>query len=118
MKIKSHFLNVFYYLQGNIRYRLIDTWFKFLIPKYIREQIKVRIRSMNPQCYNQGSCIACGCTTTQLQMANKACENDCYPEMLSRKLWTKINNNRLIGLGDKAWMISPNGKFKSYNRVR
>jgi hypothetical protein len=29
----------------------------------------------------------CGCSTTALQMCNKACDKPCYPSMLSRKEW-------------------------------
>lgn len=42
---------------------------------------------MNPTCYEQGSCVACGCETTELQMANKSCNNYCYPRMLSKREW-------------------------------
>ena len=54
---------------------------------HIREQIEYRINSMNRQCFEQGSCIKCGCQTTHLQMADKACAGDCYPEMFKKHLW-------------------------------
>ena len=47
---------------------------------------------MNPICYNQGSCISCGCETTMLQMANKSCDNRCYPEMKNKRDWNNFKN--------------------------
>lgn len=80
-----------HWLVGNIRYQLYyDSRFKWLIRKHIREQIAWRIEVMNPLCYSQGSCIACGCKTTALQMCNKSCEAECYPPMKSKKEWNKM----------------------------
>jgi hypothetical protein len=42
---------------------------------------------MNMLCYTKGSCVACGCTTTELQMCNRACDKDCYPPMVNKKTW-------------------------------
>lgn len=36
--------------------------------------------------YN-GSCKICGCDTTALQMADKACPKPCYPPMMNRENW-------------------------------
>lgn len=87
-EIKSK--DIFYYFQGHIRYILYYSKFKWIIFKYIREQIDYRISVMNSECYNTGSCIVCGCTTTQLQMANKPCKGYCYPSMMGRKQWSKF----------------------------
>jgi hypothetical protein len=35
---------------------------------------------MDIDCYLDGSCKKCGCETTALQMANKACAGNCYPK--------------------------------------
>jgi len=59
--------------------------------KHIREQIEFRIYIMDHECYEQGSCKLCGCPTTKLQMANKACDKPCYPEMYSKKEWNELN---------------------------
>ena len=80
--------NIKAYLEGNFRYRLFYSNFAFLIPRYIREQIQVRINSMDSECYEAGECKLCGCQTTALQMANKACDKPCYPKMLSKKEWS------------------------------
>ena len=45
---------------------------------------------MDQECYNAGECKICGCQTTALQMADKACDKPCYPEMLSRKNWKSL----------------------------
>lgn len=87
------FKNIFYYIQGNIRYKLYySDLFKWLIRKHIKEQIEYRIKVMNRECYYNGSCIKCGCQTTHLQMCNKACEGSCYPEMFDKVEWMIVKN--------------------------
>lgn len=61
---------------------------------HIREQIDFRIQVMNRQCYSQGSCIHCGCTTTALQMSNRTCEGKEYPPILSKRLWQLFSEGR------------------------
>jgi len=114
MKIKIK--DVWHYIVGNVRYRLFYSKFKILIPKHIREQIEYRINSMNPECYYQGSCIMCGCKTTALQMANKMCDNPCYPKMLNREVWTfwKVMDKCFIKVNefDILWKLDlENKKF-------
>lgn len=90
MKGKIKLKDVLYYLQGHIRYRIYYSRFKrLLIRKHIRDQIDYRLEVMNPECYDKGSCIECGCTTTQLQMCNKACEGRCYPILFDKVNWNK-----------------------------
>jgi hypothetical protein len=84
---KYTFKNILYYIQGHVRYSTYYSPFYWLIPIHIREQILYRINSMNPICYERGSCIACGCKTTHLQMCDKPCNNNCYPKMLNKTLW-------------------------------
>lgn len=90
MKNKITLKDVLAYIQGNIRYSLYNSNWSWLIRKHIKEQIDIRINSMNKSCYNQGSCVMCGCRTTHLQMANKSCNKPCYPIMLNKKTWKGI----------------------------
>lgn len=48
---------------------------------------------MRPTCFINGSCDVCGCETTMLQMANKACEGGCYPHMMKAGYWKDINES-------------------------
>lgn len=80
--------NVWAYLQGKIREQLFySKYFSRLLPLHIFEQINYRLFVMNKQCYTQGSCIVCGCDTPGLQMADKACDGDCYPKMMNSMDW-------------------------------
>lgn len=88
IKGKKPLVDVIHYLVGHYRYKLYyNKYLQVLIRLHIFEQIKNRIKWMNETCYNQGSCIKCGCETTQLQMCNKSCEGLCYPSMMNRKQW-------------------------------
>lgn len=89
-KAKPTLKNIIAYIQGNLRYKLFYSNFAFLIRPHIREQIQVRINSMDKQCYNEGQCKMCGCQTTALQMADKACDKPCYPEMMDKVTWNKF----------------------------
>lgn len=82
--------NIIAYFQGMLRYKWYYGKFKFLIRTHIREQIDFRIKVMDKECLNQGSCKLCGCMVTGLQMANKMCDKPCYPVMLSKKEWKKF----------------------------
>jgi hypothetical protein len=80
--------NIKAYIQGNLRYRLFySKWLSWLLPLHIFEQISYRLFVMNKECYNNGECVKCGCSTPQLQMANKACHGKCYPIMMNRTDW-------------------------------
>ena len=81
------FKNIYYYLQGSLRYKLFYSNYMSLIPKHVREQIEYRVSVMDPECYEQGQCKICGCKTIALQMANKSCPKPCYPPMMNRKEW-------------------------------
>ncbi len=108
-KEKVTFRNILYYIQGNISYRLYYSKCKKIIPLHIREQIEMRIRSMNKECYNKGACIKCGCQTTHLQMCSKPCKGGCYPKMMNKKDWELTK--RLKGTFDCEFEIVDN-KFK------
>lgn len=88
--MKITYKDVWYYTQGNFRYKLYYSKLKFLIPLYLREQIEMRLATMNKECYNSGQCIECGCNTPALQMCNKSCDGDCYPPMVTKKEWNDI----------------------------
>lgn len=89
MKFRYNPYNIYSYLLGNFRYKLYYKYprFKFLVPGYVWEQIEARIKSMDKECYNNGECKICGCKTTALQMANKACDKPCYPKMMNFLDW-------------------------------
>ena len=91
-KAKPTLKNIIAYIQGNLRYKLYYSKFAFLIRPHIKQQIDIRINSMDKQCYEEGQCKMCGCQTTALQMANKACDKPCYPSMMSKIDWNKIKN--------------------------
>jgi len=87
IKIKD----VIAYFQGNIRYSLYYSKFRFLLRKHIVEQYEFRIMVMKEECLLRGHCVKCGCKTTHLQFANKACEGKCYPAMMSKKKWKEYS---------------------------
>lgn len=103
--------DVIAYIQGNIRYKLYYSKLCFLIPEYVREQIMARILSMNSKCFTQGSCIKCGCRTTHLQMANKACNGNCYPIMVDVYMWDYMKEGNITFIKGNLWKLE-NDKFK------
>lgn len=99
MKGEIRLIDVFYFIQGMIRYHIFYSRVKgLLIRKHIREQIEYRIAVMNPLCYDRGECIECGCATTALQMCNKVCEGNCYPFMMNKKEWRNKRFNILTSI--------------------
>lgn len=117
--------NIWYYLQGNIRYRLYYSKqlyginLKWLLPNWLIEQIEMRVDSMDKQCYNEGSCKICGCKTTELQFCDKPCDKPCYPSMLSRKKWEIFCDTGLVFdvKTDMFWQRREN-KFKPFKNNR
>lgn len=92
-KFEYSFFDVIDYFRGNLRYSCYySKHFKWLIRTHIHEQIDYRIKVMDEKCYNDGQCKICGCATTNLQMANKACEGNCYLPMQSKKEWRFIKS--------------------------
>ena len=114
MKIKLEQItlkNIYAYIQGNIRYKLYyNRNLSWLIPLYIKEQIDCRIKSMDRECYFKGMCKLCGCQTTALQMANKACDKPCYPAMLSKQSWEDIKKGLILYCPKtkKNWKLKDN----------
>lgn len=99
LKGQKPLIDVWHYIVGTLRYNfyyggklskkysMISYLRKKIIRKFIKEQINYRIAWMNPECYDKGSCVICGCETTALQMANKSCDLPCYPCMMDKKDW-------------------------------
>lgn len=88
--------DVFYYFQGNWRYKIYYSPFKFLLRKHILQQIDYRIKWMDQECFNEGSCKLCGCETTALQMCNKSCDKPCYPPMMNKEHWSLFNDQYIL----------------------
>lgn len=101
---QSSIKDVWYYFQGNYRYKLYySQHFKWLIRTHIKQQIDYRITYMDKKCYETGSCKICGCQTTALQMCNKSCDKPCYPRMLTWKEWTLFLKGMWINTEDSEW---------------
>lgn len=102
--------DIYHYIIGNWRYYLYySPFFKSLLRPHIKEQYEYRLNLMDKQCYSQGSCKMCGCTTTKLQMANKSCDKPCYPPMLSKKNWKKYKKGE--------WYVICKGKKFEIHKI-
>jgi len=102
MKASLNLLNIKSYLVGNFRYKVYGTEFQWLIRKHILQQINWRTKVMSPECYHLGSCTLCGCATTALQMANKACDKPCYPTMMNKFKWKMFNKKGYLIYDDQT----------------
>ncbi len=102
------------YMVGNLRYRLYFSKFKWVIRKNIRDQIHYRIATMNQECYSQGSCVECGCSTPAMQMSSKTCDRDCYPPLMNKELWERFKSNLSVKVGDDRWRLLTAGKKQAY----
>lgn len=98
-------MKVIDYIVGNFRYRLYYSKYKKLIRKHIRSQINLRIAVMNQNCYFNGSCEHCGCTTTALQMAKRSCDGEYYPPLVNRKNWSRLMRGDQVFIGGNLWRI-------------
>lgn len=110
--------NIFWYLQGHTRYRLCNTpILKYIVPKYLRDQISIRENSVHEICQSIGTCKECGCNLPQLQYADKECYGWCYPPMLNRSEFTLLQNGGCHEdeITNLTWRIQ-NGKFY-YNDI-
>lgn len=63
-----------------------------LIRPHIREQIEFRIKRVDRECYNKGSCKHCGCQVPALQMINEPCKGNCYGEFVTKDKWYKLKH--------------------------
>ena len=110
--------NIFWYLQGNTRQIICTNRFlKYVVPKYIRQQVAIREESTNETCKARGSCKECGCKIPQLQYADKACYANCYPHMLGKKDFQLLQNGGCLedDMLNITWKIT-DGKF-NYNSI-
>lgn len=96
-----------------------------MLRKHIRQQIEFRIKYMDRECYQNGSCKFCGCTTTALQMANKSCDKPCYPEMMDKRCWEAFNLGDIVEDKNGCWFkdteteglyLKPKGKV-NYRKI-
>lgn len=109
-------IDVWHYWLGNYRYKfwyggkwskksqLIANIRKSVIRKHIKEQIEYRIKWMDRECYDNGSCKICGCETTALQMSNKPCDKPCYPAMMNKGQWKKYQKGGTFRDKNGIWI--------------
>lgn len=64
---------------------------------------------MDPICYGNGECKICGCQTTHLQMADKACDKPYYRNAFQKKL--EILKEGLFYPDGKRWWKLKYNKF-------
>ena len=74
---------------------------------------------MDKQCYEEGQCKMCGCQTTALQMANKACDKPCYPSMMSKRDWKDTKDDfPMFDKSTQKWWFLENDKFVIYKTTK
>ncbi len=110
------FRKIIAFIQGKIRYKLYYSKYRWLIPNHIVNQIQTRILSMDDVCYREGSCQICGCETTALQMANKACDKPCYPRMMNKFEWRVFKEIGFGKISGVDWELT-NGIFVANGKV-
>lgn len=93
-----------YYIQGHYRewcyYKA-----RFLMRKFIREQIEFRMVNIDSKCWNDGQCKLCGCAVPALTMCDKECHKPCYPPMMNKSQWQIWKAYNFIELKGKLWHI-------------
>lgn len=82
----------------------------FDAPIYIKEQFIWRLSEMEKseqgrKCLKEGVCL-CGCDVPDLQLADDACDGECYPAMMNEiqwethkslnGFWVDLNNSKVI----------------------
>jgi len=81
------------------------------VPYNIRRQIEFRIEIMDSECYNNGSCVKCGCKTTALQMASKSCDKPCYPPFMKEELFDEFISGKQVSINGTTWKLIYVGKY-------
>lgn len=109
--------NVIAYITGKLRYILYYSRFRFLIRTHIQEQIDLRVKYMNKECYENGECVICGCQTIALQMAKKACDKPCYFPMVRRHEWKWFKSGNSLHFDDYSWSLGVNGNLLRKKRA-
>jgi hypothetical protein len=95
---KINLSNILNYAEAEVRFWKSTS--KFLDnPKHIDEQSIWRlseVKDKSPDCIQQLRCIGCGCQIMEKVFESKACEEGCYPEMMSKDIWEKYKENNKI----------------------
>lgn len=87
------------FIEGTLRYELyyrFDGKLRFLIRQHIREQFEYRLTVMDKECLSKGECKLCGCNTTALQFASRACDKPCYQSMVTKKVWNAVKKEETV----------------------
>lgn len=85
-----------WFIQGNRRKALMNTWFQWCLPKHIIEQYKYRLENAKSQCLKNGECIACGCKMPAVLLADKGCKRGCYLRMMNKQDWNNYKKIKKI----------------------
>jgi len=98
MKAKITLPNIKHFLQGYGRSFLKSFG---SLPKHIEEQYYYRIEQVKThslECLEQGKCKVCGCSTPELFLSSKSCENNppCYSSFLEESDWESFKNQNSI----------------------
>ena len=81
-------IDIWYFFQGNLRtHAYYDD--KSSLKTHIVEQFEWRLTKMNKQCWETGQCV-CECKVPNLQMADKSCDENCYPKMMNENEWMEF----------------------------
>lgn len=57
----------------------------------------------------------CGCKTPNLLMANRACEDNCYPKIITKNIWNNYIRNGKIGI---VWKVKSTGEIRKLKKWR
>ena len=71
--------NIYNFIEGNIRLKT-----KTLQPQHIKEQVAYRLLKCKEDCAKKGSCIKCGCDFTDRAYSTRSCNNERFPDFLSK----------------------------------
>lgn len=92
IKGEYSFSEVTDFFRAELRYYLFyhrNIKVRNLLPKHLIEQFQFRIDyMMDRECYMNGQCKICGCTTPDLQFTNATCKGNCYPSLMSKRNWS------------------------------
>jgi hypothetical protein len=99
MSKEINFSNIKSFIQGYSRY-----YFEKIhsLPQHIKEQTAFRIHTCKDTCLKDGGvCQKCGCPTIQKSYANKSCNLDLFPDMMSSLEWEKFKlDNDILNISD------------------
>lgn len=99
-----NWIDTWYFVQGTVRRILYYNFDKKYLRQHIIEQFEYRLKVMNPKCYEAGQC-PCECTVPDLQMADKSCDENCYPKMMTRNAWMEYKQSESYARGINASRI-------------